>query len=245
MELDIVREGHLGGYARGGDPATWCPRLWQWLVQRYDIRSVLDVGCGEGHSTAFFQRLGCRVMGVDGCRHALEDSVIPECVALHDFCAGPFRLQHSVDCIWCCEFLEHVDERHLPDILKTVSQATKVIAVTHAFPGQEGYHHVNCQPAGYWIDQFESLNFRCAVSSTIAARKTALQDYERVNHFARSGLVFVHNSLLSSWRNDHVQASWPTNVKALRIAAGLKLSVDYWNHWRRRHVMSRERRAAA
>src|SRR5688500_10133584 len=119
MELEIVREGHLGGYARGGDPATWCPRLWQWLVARYDVKSVLDVGCGEGHSTAYFRKLGCRVMGVDGCRRAIRDSIIPEYMALHDFCAGAFRSQQSVDCIWSCEFLEHVEEKYLPNILKT------------------------------------------------------------------------------------------------------------------------------
>jgi len=245
MDLQIVTEGHLGGYARGGDPATWCPRLWQWLVQRYELRSVLDVGCGEGYSTAYFQKLGCKVLGVDGCRQAVAAGAIPECMALHDFCAGPFRTRGPVDFIWSCEFLEHVDEQHLPHILNTFSQATKVIAVTHAFPGQAGYHHVNCQPAQYWIEKFESLNFRCAVSTSILARKETLHDYERVNHFARSGLVFVHKSLITKWSADRRQASWPASLKAMRIAAGVRFSIDYWSHWRQRHVNKRRESRAA
>jgi hypothetical protein len=34
------------------------------------------------------------------------------------------------------------------------------IFLTHALPGQGGYHHVNEQNAEYWIDKIESLNFR-------------------------------------------------------------------------------------
>jgi len=244
MDLEIVQEGHLGGYARGGDPATWCPRLWNWLVQRYEIQSVLDVGCGEGHSTDFFHKLGCRVLGVDGCRQAIADSAIPEHVVLHDFCTAAFEMRRAIDCIWACEFLEHIDQKYLPHILKTLSQATKLVVVTHAFPRQEGYHHVNCQPTSYWIEQVESLNFTCAVSSSIAARKMALKDFDRVNHFARSGLVFVHNSMISTWPADYRWAAASAESKALLIAAGLRTSIAFWNHWTRRHIRLRPSRAA-
>ena len=72
-----TQEGHLGGYVmsrhpdsvkRGwvnGDPATWFPGLWSWASETLGVDSVLDVGCGEGHSTKFFAGLGCRVLGVD------------------------------------------------------------------------------------------------------------------------------------------------------------------------------------
>ena len=56
----MVRDGHLGGYIQGGDPGTWCPHLWSWIVKEFEIRSVLDVGCGEGHSTKFFHDLAAK-----------------------------------------------------------------------------------------------------------------------------------------------------------------------------------------
>src|SRR5688572_33082149 len=62
-KLEMIKDGHLGGYIRGGDPGTWCPHLWSWVVEQFGIKSVLDVGCGEGHSTRFFRDLGCDVLG--------------------------------------------------------------------------------------------------------------------------------------------------------------------------------------
>ena len=67
--LEIVRDGHLGGYVRGGDPGTWCPNLWNWAVDAFDVQSVLDVGCGEAHSTRFFHQLGCEALGVEKLSH--------------------------------------------------------------------------------------------------------------------------------------------------------------------------------
>src|SRR5262249_8244967 len=43
-KLEMIKDGHLGGYIRGGDPGTWCPNLWKWAVQHFDVHVVLDVG---------------------------------------------------------------------------------------------------------------------------------------------------------------------------------------------------------
>ena len=45
---------HLGGYIVGGDDATYYPHLWDWLVSARGVKSVVDVGCGEGHAARYF-----------------------------------------------------------------------------------------------------------------------------------------------------------------------------------------------
>src|SRR5262249_5099772 len=143
-------------------------------------------------STRFFHDLGCRVLGLEGCIQAIEHSALPDRMLHHDFCDGPMRGDDKFDMVWSCEFLEHVDRRFVPNILQTFAHAQKLILVTHAFPGQEdGHHHVNCQPTSYWIRQMETIGFRCDAGLTRLARTVTLQDYTGVNHFARSGLVFV------------------------------------------------------
>lgn len=70
MKGDMIFQGHLGGYIEGGDPATYYPALWDWLVKNFEIRSVIDVGCGDGAAVRHFERhRGVQVIGVDGCKH--------------------------------------------------------------------------------------------------------------------------------------------------------------------------------
>jgi hypothetical protein len=247
-KLEMIKDGHLGGYIRGGDPGTWCPNLWKWAVRQFDVHSVLDVGCGEGHSTRFFSDLGCQVEGVEGCEQALHDNIIPECIALHDICKGPYLTSQRPDLVWACEFLEHVDEQYLGNILATFSQARKAILVTHAFPGQHrGHHHVNCRRSSYWIRQIESVGFRCDTVLTRRARAVTLHDYPGVNHFARSGLVFLRDSHDAEWsgpssRLGHsIAAEW----KAAAINMGFALSPRRIAHKRRWRALKRAARRQA
>ena len=208
-KFTMVKDGHLGGYIRGGDPGTWCPHLWSWAIKEFGVRSVMDVGCGEGHSAKFFHNRGCQVVGVEGCHQAIEDTVIPGLVFQHDFRDGPFAPDQPVDLVWSCEFLEHVQERYVPNILKTFAHARRALLITHAFPGQDdGHHHVNCRPSSYWIRQIEAAGFRCDERLSRRARTVTLRDYHSVNHFARSGLVFVR------------QTEWAHRIGVVREAGG-------------------------
>jgi SAM-dependent methyltransferase len=245
-KLEMVKAGHLGGYIAGGDPGTWCPRLWSWAAQTWQVASVLDVGCGEGHSTRFFKELGCRVAGVEGCQQAIEASAVAECLHQHDFCDGPFLADEPFDMVWSCEFLEHVKPEFVPHILRTFAAARKAILVTHAFPGQEdGHHHVNCRPSWYWIEKIESLGFRCDPGLTRQARRVTLQDYAGINHFARSGLVFVRAEGAAP-AGETVTGFWArlrTNLSArycgFRIHQGFRWSAEYKEQVRRRKAQKR------
>jgi SAM-dependent methyltransferase len=246
-KLLMVKDGHLGGYIQGGDPGTWCPQLWSSVVREFQIQSVLDIGCGEGHSAKFFHDLGCEALGIDGCRQAIEDSVIPGHVIRHDFCDSPFMPERKYDLIWSCEFLEHVDEEHLPNILATFAHAGKMILLTHAFPErrarlrqrrERGHHHVNCQPSSYWIRHIEALGFECRVDHTLRARTITLADYPGINHFARSGLLFMRSQGRPVGRMVGLTASW----KSWRINGGFRWSAAYRRQQRLRRVLKRQER---
>jgi SAM-dependent methyltransferase len=241
-QLNMVKAGHVGGYIQGGDPGSWCPHLWQWAVRRFGIRSVLDVGCGEGHSTRFFQELGCDVLGVDGCEQAVAESVVPGCTVLHDFADGPFIPGRSYDLIWSCEFLEHVNEEYVPSILTTFA-AARVIFLTHAFPKQRGHHHVNCRPSSYWISLLEKAGFECSVDLSLEARTVTLADAGNINHFARSGLVFLkRNHSLPTGMFTRIVSHFRARAKALRINTGFRWSAICRRHRRRWKALKRQRK---
>jgi SAM-dependent methyltransferase len=193
-----IQEGHLGGYIkssdqlapsgldiRNGDPATWSPSLWLWAMSALNIRSVLDVGCGEGHCAAFFKQYGCDVLGVDGSTLALRDSQIPKQHAQHDFTKGSYDPKKQFDMVWCSEFVEHVEENYIDNFLKTFTFASRYILMTFAEPGQSGWHHVNCQPQAYWEQSLKGIGYRLDKQRTNFARQAAAS-----GHYLRAGLVF-------------------------------------------------------
>jgi len=194
-----VCEGHLGGYIMAsdsrapsgleivhGDPATWDPQLWLWTISALNVRSVLDVGCAEGHCIRFFSEYGCAVKGVDGSRLAKKHSRLPECHDVHDFTEGAYAAAGAWDMVWCCEFVEHVEEKYARHFLEAFKLARRYILLTHARPGEPGWHHVNCQTREYWIDKLDQIDFRFSALLTKCAGRVA-----RGGHFKSKGLVFV------------------------------------------------------
>lgn len=174
----------LGGNLRHGDIHTWCPETWRYLVERYGAASVLDVGCGEGHAVRFFHRLGLVAHGINGLDANVRRALVP--VAKHDLNAGPYCM--PVDLVWCCEVAEHIAEDKVDHLIDPLANG-RVVAMTHAVPGQAGHHHVNCQPREYWIARMEAKSYRLSpdLDTFLAVSRT-----ERTwNHFSNSGLVFV------------------------------------------------------
>jgi hypothetical protein len=145
---------------------------------------MLDVGCGEGHAVRFFFKSGVMAHGIDGLRSNLDRAVAP--IALHDLTLGPYVM--PVDLVWSCEVAEHILPEFVDNYIETLTNG-KIIAMTHAVPGQDGHHHVNCQPAEYWIALMQQRGYELERSQTVY-RQIASQELAP-NYFAQTGMVFV------------------------------------------------------
>lgn len=183
-----IVDGHLGGYVPGGDPNTTYPTLWRWLVDQLEVRSVLDVGCGDGRGAlSTFRTAGARVLGIDGMPSDDPD------VLRHDFTEGapwdPDAGIYRFDLCWSAEFVEHVEERYLPHYLAAF-QACEIVLMTHAVPGQGGWHHVNLKPADYWIGAMAAIGYRLDDELTGQARALATDCPGGYSYFAATGLAF-------------------------------------------------------
>lgn len=186
MEVFATVEGkpHLGGYIHGGDDATYYPGLWRWLIDERGVSSVLDVGCGEGHSLRYFRDRGVRARGIDGVPQDDPD------IVTHDYTEKSMAFVTGYDLVWCCEVLEHVEEQYLRN-LRTSLTAAPLALVTHAEPGQAGFHHVNCQTAEYWRGVFAGWGMHYDHQLTQQTRMMAAMNRSPWNHYVRSGLAFV------------------------------------------------------
>jgi SAM-dependent methyltransferase len=192
---------HLGGatlptkVTPNGDPRTWCPPVWDYFIHREGIQRVLDVGAGCGFAARYFEQRGLEVWGVEGDQSALACYQGQRAIK-HDFHRGPAPIDGDFDLVWSCEVAEHIDQQYERFFLDALAHG-KTIAMTHAFPGDDGVHHVNCQHPEYWIKRIEALGYHLD-------RKTTDQLRGRVNHgslegayFARSGLVFRRLDLIT------------------------------------------------
>jgi len=178
----------LGGNLRDGDSCSFTPTLWRYLIDRFGVRSVLDVGCGEGHAVAFFNRQGVYAHGIDGLPRNVERAVFP--IALHDLKAGPYTM--PVDLVLCVEVAEHIEERYVESLIKTLANG-RIIAMTHCLPGVDGgYHHVNLKPKEYWVKHVEQMVYTLATDNDLY--RTIATDETGMKYFSQSGLVFVRDA---------------------------------------------------
>lgn len=119
------------------------------LQLRYDIKTMIDVGCGPGAMVALANQNGIKAIGVDG-----DHTVNPD--VLHDYSIEPYVPEEPVDLVWCVEFLEHVYEEFMPNYMPTFQEAKYVFCTASNGPG---HHHVNCQPLPYWWEKFDEYGF--------------------------------------------------------------------------------------
>ena len=148
---------HLGGCWH--DPNTILPDVWDYLISKYAITSVVDVGCGLGYSTKYFLDQGLKVIGIEGFRPAIEGNQCPrEILIEHDYTQGPLVVD-PVDLAWSAEFVEHVEAQYRDNFLATLACA-RYVCMTHALPGQGGHHHVNEQPTEYWVRELARYGYR-------------------------------------------------------------------------------------
>lgn len=170
-------DGHVGGCNIFGDPATECPKMWKYLTDSFKIKSVIDVGCGFGFHTKYFKEvLNCGVLGIEGSKKVVELSLLPNHVMWHDYTNGPYVPEKIYDFCWSIEFVEHVEEKFKQNFIETFKKC-KYLAITHGLPGQGGYHHVNCQPPEYWIEELKKNGFDLMPEITEECRKISLIDF--------------------------------------------------------------------
>jgi len=182
---------HLGGSAGDMHMDTGA---FQYLKNKFDIKSMVDLGCGLGGMVDYANEQGVSAIGVDG------DWTLPpkETVHLHDFTKGPYAGPYTTpeiplyDLAWSTEFVEHVEPRYVSNYA-LLFQRCKYVCFTHAVPGQGGHHHVNCQPKDYWVFVMHHFNLQIDEEASDGVRKAS----NMTNNFMRdTGLVFVNRTLV-------------------------------------------------
>ena len=147
-------------------------------------KTVVDIGCGQGHWAKEFENLGCDVLGVDGdyvtdpvvnfLPHNLENP-IPE--------IGNFDLAISL------EVAEHLREPSSDRFIRDLTNLAPIVLFSAAIPGQGGVDHFNEQWPSYWAQKF----LECGYDVTGALRFEIWNDDDIENWYRQNLLVAVSN----------------------------------------------------
>jgi SAM-dependent methyltransferase len=168
----MTTPSHLGGSnVNGPDVTTWLPDIWERLITTYGVKSVLDVGCGAGFATRWFQERVGKALGVEGDPAALAHRRC-DAVVGHDFTTGPFTPIDIYDLGWSAEFVEHVEAKYMCNWMAAL-QRCRHVCITFATPGQGGHHHVNEQVESYWVERFKAAGLDHVPEETARLRATA------------------------------------------------------------------------
>lgn len=141
----------------------------KYAKEKWNVKSMIDIGCGTGGQVFEAKNIGMDAYGVDGT------SEIPN---TDNFQQVDYRIDSSNFCIdfdlgWSVEFVEHVDEKYIPIFMRDFQKCKRVI-LTAAPPFWGGKNHVNEQTEIYWVKVFKEYGFDINLEETMLVRKASV-----------------------------------------------------------------------
>tara|TARA_R100001129_G_scaffold141473_1_gene102694 strand:+ start:214 stop:753 length:540 start_codon:yes stop_codon:yes gene_type:complete len=173
---------HLGGH--GGN--TWVDEgAVTFLAKKFEIKNMLDIGCGPGGMKKIALDNNIHWVGIDGDISVEQDGVI-----IHDFTKNSIEEIGYFDLGWSVEFLEHVEEKYMPNYMSAFRKCKHVMC-TAAPIGWGGHHHVNEQSQEYWVEKFKNYGFTYdpEVSNLVKENSTMRKKHGK-SFIERTGMYF-------------------------------------------------------
>lgn len=132
------------------------------LIDYFEPKSVVDVGCGIGTFLRVFKEHGIDdLLGIDGTwvnRELLSKNIqqdIFHAANLEEL----YSINRKYDMAICLEVAEHIKESSAHVIVETLVGLSDIIIFSAAIPEQGGQNHINEQWPQYWQELFEKYNY--------------------------------------------------------------------------------------
>jgi SAM-dependent methyltransferase len=159
------------------------------LLADMDIKSVLDVGCGQGAWLSVWHEYGIAdITGIDGNYVDVDRLKIPK----EHFVVGDLRksfdLGRHFDLVQCLEVAEHLPAISARSLVTSLTRHTNLVLFSAAAKGQGGENHINERSYDYWRQLFEENDFVAfdSIRPKILADKS-IEPWYRYNTF-----LYIH-----------------------------------------------------
>jgi SAM-dependent methyltransferase len=152
------------------------------VCENYGIKSIADIGCGNGSYTRRFLNAGFYCDGFDGS--PLTEELTNAICRTMDFSAKQEIGQYGL--VLSLEVGEHIPKEYEQVFLDNlVRAASETIILSWAVVGQGGDGHVNCQDNDYIIQQMNDRGFSFDPVTT-----EYLRDKAKISWFKNTILTF-------------------------------------------------------
>lgn len=148
-----------------------------------DVKTVLDIGCGNGGYTINFRNAGIHCDGYDGNPHTAEMS--HGACGVMDF-SKPVNIG-EYDLVLCLEVGEHIPVEYEQILIDNICNHAKYFVVlSWGIIGQDGWGHVNCQNNDYVISEMNKRGFEY-----LHDKSQTLRDVAEAAWFKNTTMVYV------------------------------------------------------
>lgn len=132
------------------------------LIDLFQPRSVVDVGCGAGLWLSVFREHGVAdVLGVDGPWVESAQREIPESLFHEHDLSLPLNLDRTFDLAICLEVAEHLPPDSAQPLVDSLTRLAPIVLFSAAIPGQRGEGHINERWQSFWSELFAARGYSC------------------------------------------------------------------------------------
>ena len=161
----------------------------EYLKNKFNIKSMLDIGCGPGNMKMSCDNLNIEYEGLEGDENCKKDYI-----KIIDFSKEKYNEKKIYDLGYSTEFLEHVEEKYIENYINAFINC-KYLLITAAPPNWPGHHHVNCKNHEYWLKVFNKYGFILDPFNTLQVRELSSMNShlkKRKKFIKMRGLFFVN-----------------------------------------------------
>jgi SAM-dependent methyltransferase len=165
------------------------------VLQFLAVRSVTDVGCGDGSWLSVFQKLGVEdILGIDGKYVTRELLQIPQDRFRAFDLTKSFSLGRVFDLAISLEVAEHLPADCAAGFVESLTRLSPLVLFSAAIPCQGGNHHINEQWPDYWTKLFKKHEY----VPVDFLRRRIWQNDSVEWWYAQNTLLFAQSKLLES-----------------------------------------------
>lgn len=131
-----------------------------YLINKFQPKSVVDVGCGIGTFLKVFSEKGVKkILGIDGEWVVANQLQIKNEEFLRADLEKPLTINDKFDMVLCLEVVEHLKETSSDIIVESLTSLGNIIVFSSAIVNQGGQNHINEQDYYYWQEKFSKKGY--------------------------------------------------------------------------------------